>query len=193
MRGQRSFNGSASRLFRSCDAGRPAKAAGIAPRLEPGETARGFGPSRAQAGLLKGLRSLRWPEETAGLRPAGSATGALARITVLSEASRRVSSRGFGLSTSPPDAERGLAACAPGSEESEAGLAPASRSEAAQREMASPPSDGSQSWDKWGPVATPAPILIPASIADPHSRPRRQEPARSGLVGLVEREERRNV
>jgi hypothetical protein len=29
--------------------------------------------------------------------------------------------------------------------------------------MASPPSDGSQSWDKWGPVATPAPILIPGA------------------------------
>ena len=41
-------------------------------------------------------------------------------------------------------------------------FAPASRSKAAQREMASPPSDGSQSWDKWGPVATPAPITIPA-------------------------------
>lgn len=39
---------------------------------------------------------------------------------------------------------------------------PASRSKAAQREMASPPSDGSQSWDKWGPVATPALIMIPA-------------------------------
>jgi hypothetical protein len=37
----------------------------------------------------------------------------------------------------------------------------ATRSKAAQRETASPPSDGSQSWDKWGPVATPAPIMIP--------------------------------
>jgi hypothetical protein len=26
--------------------------------------------------------------------------------------------------------------------------------------MASPPSDGSQGWDKWGPVATPAPIIV---------------------------------
>jgi hypothetical protein len=32
--------------------------------------------------------------------------------------------------------------------------------QAAQREMASPPSDGSQGWDKWGPVATPAPIIL---------------------------------
>jgi hypothetical protein len=32
--------------------------------------------------------------------------------------------------------------------------------------MASPPSDGSQSWDKWGPVATPAPILIPVPVAN---------------------------
>jgi len=40
-------------------------------------------------------------------------------------------------------------------------FASASQSKAAQREMASPPSDGSQSWDKWGPVATPAPIMIP--------------------------------
>lgn len=40
-------------------------------------------------------------------------------------------------------------------------FAPASRSAAAQREMASPPSDGSQGWDEWGPVATPAPIAIP--------------------------------
>jgi cytoskeletal protein CcmA (bactofilin family) len=26
--------------------------------------------------------------------------------------------------------------------------------------MAAPPSDGSQGWDKWGPVATPAPIIF---------------------------------
>jgi hypothetical protein len=40
------------------------------------------------------------------------------------------------------------------------GLTPRRDPEAAQREMASPPSDGSQGWDKWGPVATPAPIMI---------------------------------
>ena len=40
------------------------------------------------------------------------------------------------------------------------GLTPRRDPEAAQREMASPPSDGSQGWDKWGPVATPAPIIF---------------------------------
>jgi hypothetical protein len=64
--------------------------------------------------------------------------------------------------------------------------------------MASPPSDGSQSWDKWGPVATPAPILIPAGLplsifstlwklvpgTDFLAR-RNRNPLRGGLVGAL--------
>lgn len=58
---------------------------------------------------------------------------------------------------------------APVSRESDRCLTPRRDPEAAQREMASPPSDGSQSWDVWGPVATPALIAFGAGAGDAQS------------------------
>jgi hypothetical protein len=97
------------------------------------------------------------------LRPAGS------REKAAGPRSRRLDPTGIGeglsgSSRDPPDFRTRLRGLAPGPRgKAKRAFAPASRSEAAQREMASPPSDGSQSWDKWGPVATPAPIMIPAT------------------------------
>jgi len=79
------------------------------------------------------------------------------------QATRRESARGF---TAPPETHRvPNEASRPrsGTRGKRSGRSrPPRNPKAAQREMASPPSDGSQSWDKWGPVATPAPIMIQA-------------------------------
>lgn len=75
-----------------------------------------------------------------------------------------------GASASPPrptGCRTRLRGLAPGSGGERRGPCVRDAIQAAQREMASPPSDGSQSWDKWGPVATPAPIMIPG----PSTRP----------------------
>jgi hypothetical protein len=82
-----------------------------------------------------------------------------------SKATRRGSARGF---TASAVTHRDRTGREPrsGTGESE-GLHGSSDPKAAQREMASPPSDGSQSWDKWGPVATPAPITIPGVALSP--------------------------
>jgi hypothetical protein len=136
----------------------PGKRQGLraAPRSEKGDR-RGFGPDAspgdgaASAGpdptgkLWSGFRS----------RP-GDPTGIGEGLS--------------GLSRDPAETERGFAASLRIPQESDAGPAPAARSEAAQRETASLPSDGSQSWDKWGPVATPAPILILGPVVLPLAR-----------------------
>jgi hypothetical protein len=68
----------------------------------------------------------------------------------------------------PAGAERGFAASLRNPRGERLGPSgPRRDPKAAQREMASPPSDGSQSWDKWGPVATPAPIMIPGPVRGP--------------------------
>ncbi len=203
--------------FASFESGaEPAKAAGIAPRLEPGRRGRasapaatrngvrrrGFGLGRRAPGKRQGLRaaprsergfrgasaSARFLEGRDGLGPAsfGRATGEVSASMRALEKARlrpgriRQGKRGSGsrscpsdptgigegpsgLSRDPPGTERGFAASLRTLEESDSGPVYEARSKAAQREMASPPSDGSQSWDKWGPVATPAPIMIPAA------------------------------
>jgi hypothetical protein len=202
-------------------AAEPAKVAGIAPRLEPRETGKGFGPSRdPKRGSSKRLRPWRRaPGERQGLRAAPrSERGFFARLRLFGrflerrdgfgpasferatgevsasmralETARlrpgpiRQGSEG-GISVLPerPDGDR-RGASRPSAEthrvpngaspprsgirgKAKRAFAPASQSKAAQREMASPPSDGSQSWDKWGPVATPAPIMIPSQITGP--------------------------
>ena len=73
--------------------------------------------------------------------------------------------RAFGLlRRDPPGTERGLAASLRDPGKAAGAFALRRNPEAAQREMASPPSDGSQGWDKWGPVATPAPIIVSGLI-----------------------------
>lgn len=124
----------------------------------------GFGPAsfeRATGGASASMRA----QETARLRPGSIRQGSGGGISVLPkrpDGNRRGASRP---SRDPPGAERGFTALLRDPRKAKRAFAPASQSKAAQREMASPPSDGSQSWDKWGPVATPAPIMIPGRCA----------------------------
>jgi len=153
--------------FASRKACRPAKAAGIAPRLEPAGDGEGLRlQPRPETGSIEEASALDTGSGRAA-RPSGGAAirkGKRRRDFGLAQATRRESPKGFtAFRRDPPGAERGFAASLRDPRRAKRALAPASQSKAAQREMASPPSDGSQSWDKWGPVATPAPIMIPAS------------------------------
>jgi hypothetical protein len=128
------------------------------------EESEGFGPSAFPRGDRKGFG----PDASPGDGPA-SAGSDPPREAAAGRKSRSSDPTGIGegphgLSRDPPGTERGLwPRC--GIRGDRPGREPRRDPEAAQREMASPPSDGSQSWDKWGPVATPAPIMIPP-VAD---------------------------
>ncbi|MEA3008806.1 MAG: hypothetical protein QOJ91_498 [Sphingomonadales bacterium] len=117
-------------------------------RRDPKGDRRGFGPD-ASPRRKRGFGRAR--SEGKRRRNFGSA-----------RATRRGSARGLiGRSSRPGGGRTGLRGLAPEPvRRATRALGPEARSQAAQREMASPPSDGSQSWDKWGPVATPAPIMI---------------------------------
>lgn len=117
---------------------------------------------RLSKGRPEGLRPRREPAERTRLRPARSDPGTRRRDSGLAQATRRGSARGLRASPETHRMPNGALASLRRPRRAKRAFAPASRSAAAQREMASPPSDGSQGWDKWGPVATPAPITIPA-------------------------------
>jgi hypothetical protein len=155
----------------------PPRPGGLPTRLRPrkgsGISARPSGGADFPKGDLRGLGPDASLQETVRLRPDRIRKGTFAAgfrsgpsgPTGIGEGLNRL------LRRDPPGTERGLAASLrnPGKA---AGAKPRRDPEAAQREMASPPSDGSQSWDKWGPVATPAPIID----SGPANCPPRQEP-----------------
>ena len=127
---------------------RSGKALGFRPELFPRGDRRGF-PPRCE------------PWNRPGFGQAGSARGAAAGPRSCSSDPTGIGER---LIQASPETHRGPnGASRPrcGIRGDRQGVRARCDPEAAQREMASPPSDGSQSWDKWGPAATPAPIMIP--------------------------------
>ena len=165
----------------------PAKAAGIAPRLEPaGKRRKALCPSRDprvrdEASAAKGTlesgeafgrsRDPKGDRRGFGLDANPKGNGAVSagpdpqgkRRRDFGSASSDPPGIGEGLRASlpkPTGTRTGLRASLRGPGEAAGAFTPRRDPEAAQREMASPPSDGSQSWDKWGPVAPPAPISV---------------------------------
>jgi len=174
------------KVLRSRGSAEPEKAAGIAPRLEPAGRRRGLAPEpRPETGMGEASASsvsgragrlrpsvLRRATGRASApmrawdRPASARRfrqGKRRRDFGPAEATRRGSVRGFRASPETHRDPNGASRPRCGIRGKRSGREPRRNPEAAQREMASPPSDGSQGWDKWGPVATPAPIIVRAS------------------------------
>ena len=124
----------------------------------PGER-QGFRAAPRSEGRPERLRPRCEPWNRSGFGRAGSAREAAARLSATLKRPDRDRREAFGPLPRPKGTEQG-ASPAPGPWESGGGFTSRRDPEAAQREMAAPPSDGSQGWDKWGPVATPAPIIL---------------------------------
>ncbi len=153
---------------------------------DPGKAARPSGGAAIQRGFRAASRRERFLERREGFGPAAferATGGASAPMRARGDGAASVGPdpegkrrRDFGPAKRPDGDRRGACLFAEthrdpngasrprcGIRGKRPGLRPRRDPEAAQREMASPPSDGSQGWDKWGPVATPAPIIFSAA------------------------------
>ena len=175
---------------------------------------RGFGPGRDPNGGFGGFGLPRLPESgkasaqrfrsgdrrgfgldasrrtRPGFGPAGSAKGR--RLAGLRPRLPRPAGDWRGASGPLSETHRGpngSVSSRSGIQGSGRGLAPRRAPEAAQREMAAPPSDGSQGWDKWGPVATPAPIIVSGLHCPGRRISRFSCPAQARFCGKARRRE----
>ena len=120
----------------------------------------GFGPASFERGDPRSFGFDASLGRRHGFGRAGSTKGSDGRTSVLRERPDGDRRGAFGPPRrDPPGPERGFAASLRDPGKAAGASEPRRNPEAAQREMASPPSDGSQGWDKWGPVATLAPII----------------------------------